>query len=158
MIQGISSTDPIFGATRAGGGQELDKDAFMKLLVAQMRNQDPLAPTDNQAFVAQLAQFSSLEEMQGVNENLVALAFLQESNAVLAQLTNSSSLIGKHVSYADPMGGQSAQGVVDSVKLIEGVVLLHIDGQDVPLSHVTEVAAQSDDGGDSDSDSDSDDE
>lgn len=128
----------------------------MKLLVAQLRNQDPMAPTDNQQFIAQLAQFSTLEEMQGVNENLVALALLQESNAVLAQLTNSSSLIGKNVSYSDPSSGESARGVVDSVKLTEGQVLLHIDGQDVPLSHVTEVAGQSGDGEDSNSDPDSD--
>jgi len=154
MIEGISSNDPVFGA-KTGGAQDLDKGAFMKLLVAQMRNQDPMAPTDNQQFIAQLAQFSSLEEMQGVNENLVAMAFLQEGNAVLTQLTNSSALIGKNVSYTDRESGESAQGVVDSVKLVDGVVLLHIAGQDVPLPSVTEVTGA--DGGGEDSDSDSDD-
>ncbi len=158
MIEGINSSDPVFGATRTVGAQELDKDAFMQLLVAQMRNQDPLAPIDNQAFIAQLAQFSSLEEMQGVNENLVALAFLQEGNALLSQLTNSSALIGKNVSYTDPSSGESGLGVVDSVKLTDGAVLLHINGQDVPLSHVSEVTGQVGDGEDSDSDSDSGDE
>ena len=156
MIEGINSNDPIFGASRVGGSQELDKDAFMQLLVAQMRNQDPLAPTDSQQFITQLAQFSSLAEMQGVNENLVALAFLQESNAVLTQLTNSSSLLGKTVSYTDPSSGESAQGVVDSVKLTGGQVLLHVGGQDVPLSHITEVTEKTSDGEDSGSDSDSD--
>ncbi len=158
MIEGINSSDPVFGASRTVGAQELDKDAFMQLLVAQMRNQDPMAPTDNQQFIAQLAQFSSLEEMQGVNENLVALAFLQEGNALLSQLTNSSALIGKNVSYNDPSSGESGQGVVDSVKLTDGAVLLHINGQDVPLSHVSEVTGQVGDGEDSDSDSDSGDE
>jgi flagellar basal-body rod modification protein FlgD len=155
MIEGISSNDPVFGA-QGRGTQDLDKGAFMELLVAQMRNQDPMAPTDNQQFIAQLAQFSSLEEMQGVNENLVALAFLQEGNAVLTQLTNSSALIGKNVSYTDPKSGEPAQGVVDSVKLADGVVLLHIAGQDVPLPAVTEVTGSGGDGEDSDSDSDSD--
>ena len=60
------------------------------------------------------------------------------------------------MSYTDPSSGESAQGLVDSVKLTEGAVLLHIDGQDVPLSHVTEVTGQSGDGEDSGSDSDSD--
>ena len=152
MIEGINSSDPVFGASRTVGAQELDKDAFMQLLVAQMRNQDPMAPIDNQQFIAQLAQFSSLEEMQGVNENLVALALLQESNAVLAQLTNSSSLIGKTVVYTDPTSGEPGQGVVVSVKLTEGAVLLNIDGKDVSLSHVIEVTGQSGDGDDSDSD------
>jgi flagellar basal-body rod modification protein FlgD len=158
MIEGISSNDPVFGAGQGRGAQELDRGAFMELLVAQMRNQDPLAPMDNQQFIAQLAQFSSLEEMQGVNENLVALAFLQEGNAVLTQLTNSSALIGKTVSYTDALSGESMQGVVDSVKLTDGVVLLRIAGQDVPLPSVTEVTGTVGDGEDSDSDSDSDDE
>ena len=102
MIDGIGIGDPTFGATGDIAKQSLDKDAFMQLLVAQMRNQDPMAPVDNQEFIAQLAQFSSLEEMQGVNENLVALALLQESNALLNQLTSSSDLIGKRVVYTDP--------------------------------------------------------
>ena len=94
MIEGIDANDPVFGGTSDLATSNLDKDAFMQLLVTQLKNQDPLAPNDNQEFIAQLAQFSSLEEMQGVNENLVAMALLQESNALFSQLTNSSSLIG----------------------------------------------------------------
>ena len=94
MITGIQATDPITGAaSSAAGGQAMGKDAFMKLLVNQIRNQDPMAPTDNQAFIAQLAQFSSLEQMQTMNENIVGLAVLQQNNALLEQLTSSSALI-----------------------------------------------------------------
>lgn len=142
MIQGVSSTDPIFGAAQTTGNEQLDKGAFMELLVTQLKNQDPLAPTDNQEFIAQLAQFSSLEEMQGVNENLVALAMLQEGNALLGQLTDSSALIGKNVIYQDGFGGE-ASGRVDSVKLVEGGVLLAIGDQEVPLAAVSEVTGDS---------------
>ena len=47
---------------------ELDRDAFLNLLVTQMQNQDPLDPTDDKEFVAQMAQFSSLEQMQNLND------------------------------------------------------------------------------------------
>ena len=97
MIQGISAGDSFPGSGQLPGSNELGKDAFMSLLVEQMKHQDPMAPTSNDQFIAQLAQFSSLEEMQVVNENLVALALLQQDNALMAQLTDSSALIGKNV-------------------------------------------------------------
>lgn len=68
-------------STQAGGA--LDKDAFLQLLVAQMQYQDPLEPTDNTEYISQLATFSSLEEMQNINQSMT------EGNAY--------SLVGKHV-------------------------------------------------------------
>ena len=53
-----------------GGNKAMGRDAFLKLLVAQLKNQDPLKPQDNSAFVAELAQFSSLEQSMGVNDKL----------------------------------------------------------------------------------------
>ncbi|MBL4769990.1 MAG: flagellar biosynthesis protein FlgD [Planctomycetes bacterium] len=134
---------------QASGDGSLDKDAFMKLLVAQMKNQDPTEPTSNEQFIAQLAQFSSLEEMQGVNENLVALAALQQGNALMAQLTNASALIGNNVTYTDEFG-QSISGEVEAVRLENGRAVLQVDGATVPLSSVSEVtgSADSDEGGD----------
>ena len=150
MIGGISANDPIFGQT-AGPTQELDKGAFMKLLVAQMRNQDPREPTSNDQFIAQLAQFSSLEQMQVVNENLVGLAVLQQSNALMSQLTDSSVLIGMTVEYEDPTSGQPVVGQVTSVKIEEGIAILRIDGQDVPLASITGVlGTEPPDGGEGD--------
>jgi hypothetical protein len=84
-IPGISNTNsPLAGAFASQG---LDKDAFMRLLVTQLQNQDPLEPTKNQDFVAQLATFSSLEQLEELNDNTVAGIALSQSNALLAQLT-----------------------------------------------------------------------
>ncbi len=75
----------------------LDKDAFMKLLVAKLSNQDPLNPMADEAFVAQLAQFSSLEQLQNMNDNLQQDI---QWNYLLSQTisnTMATSLIGRTV-------------------------------------------------------------
>jgi flagellar basal-body rod modification protein FlgD len=137
QISGISSNDSAFGAT--SGAQTLGKDTFMTLLVEQLKNQDPLNPTANEQFVAELANFSSLEEMQELNDNLLGMVVLQQSNALLAQLTESSGLIGKSVRYFDVASQSIQQGQVDSVKLEDGLAQLNIGGLNVPLGNVTEV-------------------
>ena len=73
--------------------KELDRDAFLNLLVTQLQNQDPLDPTDSVEFTAQLAQFSSLEQLGNVNDNLKQLQNFQ------ASINNSQavSLIGKEI-------------------------------------------------------------
>jgi len=73
--------------------KELDKDAFLSLLITQLQNQDPLNPTDSVEFTAQLAQFSSLEQLGNVNANLKELQNFQ------ASINNSQavSLIGKEI-------------------------------------------------------------
>lgn len=143
-ISGTSATDSLStlaGSSSSGvaGTKELDKNAFLTLLVNQLKHQDPLAPTDNQAFIAQLAQFSSLEGIQQLNDNLVGLAVLQQSNALMSQLTQSSALIGKNVRYFDSGTETELTGSVTSVKIEEGLAVLNIDGKDVPLGNVTEV-------------------
>lgn len=56
--------------TKATDKSKTDSDMFMTLLVAQLKNQDPLAPQDGAAFVAQLAQFNSLEQLTGIRESI----------------------------------------------------------------------------------------
>ena len=152
-------------ASAAQGSQNLGQDAFMNLLVEQMKNQDPMNPQSNEDFIAQLANFSSLEQMEQINQNLLGMALLDEGNALLSQLTEGSALIGKQVTWIDPSTGIEQTGEVDSIKIADGLSKLSIGDVEVPLFFVTEVlgeAAEVDttDGGDSsdgsdDSDSDS---
>lgn len=137
-IDGISSSDP-YSAAQTATAQPLDKNAFMKLLVSQLQNQDPMSPVANEDFVAQLATFSSLEQLEGLNQNMVASIALNQSNAVLSQLTQSSALIGKSVTWQDYLTGAEHSGTVESVKIMDGLAVLRIDGEDVPLASVTEV-------------------
>lgn len=84
----------------------LGKDDFLKLLMTQISSQDPLNPMDNEAFVAQLAQFSSLEQLQTANGSLNNLLTAQVAN----NQTTAASLVGKVASYK-----------TDSVGLTSGV-------------------------------------
>lgn len=138
-ISGIHANDPIYGS-QSSGKSELGRDSFMSLLVSQLKNQDPLAPTSNDEMLAQLAQFSSLEQLEELNDNLVGLAVLQQSNALMEQLTSSSALIGQYVKYTDPDSGNAAWGDVGSVKITDGLAVLNIGGKDVPLVNVLEVS------------------
>jgi flagellar basal-body rod modification protein FlgD len=150
-VSSISNLDTAYLA-ESSAGQDLnnaaaDKNAFTKLLVAQLQNQDPMAPQDNQAMVAQLAQFSSLEQMQQLNQNIMGLAVLQQTNAVMSQLTQSAALIGQNVTYTDPTTNAALTGTVDKVKIVDGVATLEINGQDVPLGNVTEILGPADNSG-----------
>jgi len=95
MTQAINPipTDNTASQITGAQSQELGKNDFLKLLVAQLSTQDPLNPVEGQEFTAQLAQFSSLEQMSNVNKNL------EEIQKFNVSLVNSSSLdlIGKKV-------------------------------------------------------------
>ncbi|MDC7224038.1 MAG: flagellar hook assembly protein FlgD [Spirochaetales bacterium] len=85
---------------------ELGKDDFLKILITQMQNQDPTKPMEDKEFIAQMAQFSSLEQMTNMNEAFKSLA---------GQLNSSSAMnfLGKTVQYAE--GENSLTGVVEAV-------------------------------------------
>ena len=78
---------------------ELGKDAFLTLLTVQLQNQDPMDPVKNEDFVAQLAQFSSLEQLQGINEAVSGSADAQATIEVqrAIEANTAVSLMGKQV-------------------------------------------------------------
>jgi flagellar basal-body rod modification protein FlgD len=139
-LSGITASEPTgLGAAAGFPTQDHDKTAFMELLVAQLKNQDPLEPASNEEFVGQLATFSSLEQLENVNDNIVTMVLLQQSNALLEQLTQSSALIGQTVAWTNPETGESGTGVVQSVKVEDGTAFLDVDGQNIALLDVTDV-------------------
>ncbi|MBK8180104.1 MAG: flagellar hook capping protein [Planctomycetes bacterium] len=143
-INGTHSSDPISSLLPEKQGSSVGKNDFMNLLATQLKNQDPLEPSKNDEMLAQLAQFSSLEQMQNLNDNIVGLAVLQQSNALMQQLTDASALMGKDVQYTHPDTGEDVWGQVQSVRIVDGSAVLRIGGQDVPLTSVTEIGTPPD--------------
>ena len=86
-----AATQQEAATAKANKGTTLDKDAFLSLLTEQLKNQDPTQPMDDTAFVAQLAQFSALEQMTNVNTNLTTLITAQGTSLQ----TTAASMIGK---------------------------------------------------------------
>ncbi len=94
MIGEIRSTSDIgLNNSAPAGGDELGKNAFLELMVAQFNNQNPLDPTKNEDFIAQLAQFSSLEGIQNLNASVADMAAAMRSNSTL----HAASLVGRSV-------------------------------------------------------------
>ncbi len=91
MAGANSATGMFSGAT---GGSVLGKEDFLQLLVTQFKYQDPLNPMEDKEFIAQLAQFSALEQQMNTNENMGAMLQLQSQQ----QMISAASFIGKEVS------------------------------------------------------------
>ena len=70
----LQTSSPVSSSNSSiGGAKGADRDTFLKLLVAQLKNQDPLSPQDGTQFVAQLAQFSALDQLISINQQISAL-------------------------------------------------------------------------------------
>ena len=96
--------------TTAKKNDDLGKDAFLQLLVTQLKNQDPLDPQDNSSYIAELAQFSSLEQMTNVVKNLEDLGKVVgniDTSVLVGQL---SSMIGKQVDWVETINEADAEG------------------------------------------------
>lgn len=97
-IDGTSSTSNSSGSTPTGGqpaaertAGSLDRDAFLKLLIVQLQNQDPTSPQSNTEFIAQLATFSSLEQLTSINKAVTTLASFFEDVGGIANIADNTS-------------------------------------------------------------------
>lgn len=138
-------TTPIGGATNPANGilgqtqppavkptskSDLDKDAFLKLLVNQLKYQDPMNPAQGTEFLAQTAQFTTVEK-------LTNLADVQQQ-MLTAQLTlSAANLVGRTVSYHDALGTVTTGAVTGAT--LGSSPTLTINGLAIPLSDVTTI-------------------
>lgn len=121
---------------------ELGKDQFLTILVAQLKNQDPMSPMDNTEFVSQMAQFSSLEQLISIGEKIDGVG-----KSVDTSLGASSQLIGKKITWpeesTDSTSGSTSttykSGTVESIVLKNGVQYAQVGEDAVPLSIIAMV-------------------
>lgn len=109
-----------------------DYDMFLQLLVAQLKYQDPMNPTDSTQFLSQNAQFTSLQKMGELNDTMNSLLSIQSS-------FGATNLIGKTVTFANS-DGTTSTGVATGVTFYSGGPVLTVDGAEVAVSQVISVA------------------
>lgn len=109
---------------------KMGKDEFLKLLVTQLKYQDPLKPMDDKEFISQMAQFSSLEQMQNMNLSFSSM--------------KAFSLIGKNVaaSFQDSSTGEQidVDGIAQKVKIQNGTVYVTVDDRDIPIDEINNIS------------------
>ncbi|MCK7505583.1 MAG: hypothetical protein MZV70_16920 [Desulfobacterales bacterium] len=130
---GITNNQAISGTVEnkkpAQVNKELGKDDFLNLLVTQLRYQDPLNPMKDQEFIAQMASFSNLEQMNNLNKNISSFIADQK----YANGLNAAAMIGMEITDAD---GQ--RGVVSGVDMNDSLVLV-VNGRKVPFKDVRAI-------------------
>ena len=144
----VSSTNSVstqtMGATKPTEPQNtLGKDAFMRILVTQMKNQNPLEPLKDTEFIGQMAQFSSLEQLTNLNQAMNQFVGLQGKQS----LTEHADLLGNTVYWEQEVNGQlqSGEGIVKAVSIKNGelIVELEKDNIKVPIDTIQRIEKHS---------------
>jgi flagellar basal-body rod modification protein FlgD len=116
---------PGFNATTA-------TNDFLQLLTVQLKNQNPLEPVKQENFIAQLAQFSTLEGVENLNASFQNMLQLQEINQGV-------SLVGRQIEYQDPLTGNLKSGRVSELFVEQGNIYLMVDGKAITVDLIASV-------------------
>jgi len=111
--------------------RQIDLDDFLKLMITELRNQDPLNPMDNQALLQQITQIREIESNQRLSSTLQSVLLGQN-------LATASSLLGQTVRGL-ANGEQQITGKVDRVSIEDGAAKLHVGDDTIELSNVAEI-------------------
>ncbi|TFV53066.1 flagellar hook capping protein [Blastococcus sp. TF02A-35] len=114
-------------------GDQMGKDTFLKLLVAQMKYQDPSNPADTNQMMSQTATFTQVEKLQELAKQNASMLALQRSSTA-------GAMVGQTVTYTDEAGAAKT-GVVSSVRLGTDTAdsVATVDGVKVPIGRITEI-------------------
>lgn len=138
LLKNVKRFEDLKTTSTSKNGQEMGKQDFLTLFTAQLQNQNPLDPVKNEAFVAQLAQFSQLEALTNMQSSLDGFVKSMSSG----QLLSSSALIGRKVAVADGMSPLQQGGSIDaSIDLTEGASGVSLTVQDSQGRTVQELIA-----------------
>ncbi|MCE5198761.1 MAG: flagellar hook capping FlgD N-terminal domain-containing protein [Armatimonadota bacterium] len=132
-VSGSDATSNNTSTTATTTTKALDQDAFLKLLICEMQNQDPMNPMDGKDSIAQLAQFSSLEQMEQMSTSM-------DKFTKSAQTEQAVGMTGKWIDYQDPDDStKTITGVVDYAVVEDGVAKLVVGEDKITLDSVLKV-------------------
>jgi flagellar basal-body rod modification protein FlgD len=128
---------------RKTGSNVLGKDDFLKIFMTQLQNQDPTSPMDDKEFIAQMAQFSTLEQMTNMNSNLERFIQRQQQS----QLISYSQFIGKEIQWhrVNELENGAIESLEGSGRIVsaqfkdESIVFMLEDGTEIGPENISEV-------------------
>ncbi len=110
----------------------LGKDSFLKLLVTELRHQDPTKPMEDKEFISQMAQFSSLEQMSNLNKEMKSLVMSQKS-------AEAYGILGKDIEAYDPVQKKAVKGTVNSVFYKGEELMIGIGKEEISMKNIHSV-------------------
>ncbi len=133
LLSAQQSANAAANSTNASNFSSLTPDDFLKMLITELQNQDPMNPTDNGQILQQISEMSNIQATSSLTTSLNSM--LTEQN-----LSAASALVGKTVQgLADD--GSTAAGVVDSVTITNGTAKLNIGQQTVSLTNIQQITS-----------------
>lgn len=135
LMRAQRSTSEVNARLRRPNGTqpgELGRDSFLRLLVTQLRHQDPTQPMQDKEFIAQMAQFSSLEQMTNINE---AIQNLHKSS----RASEAFSLLGKKVDAVISTSGEQITGTVSKISYRNNIVKILVNNRELDMSEICAV-------------------
>ncbi len=135
-IEGFRSFEALTApAADRGDNEELGKTQFLELMIAQLENQDPLDPAKNEDFIAQLAQFSTVEGIENLNTGVDNMAAAMQASLTL----QSASLVGRDVIVSSQQGLLTESGMNGLIDLPAGATDLVVDITTASGAFVTQL-------------------
>ena len=125
-------------AAKTEATNALGQDAFLKILVTQLKHQDPMEPLKDTEFIGQMAQFTSLEQLTNLNKTMTQFV----SNQGTSSLADYAHLIGTSVKWESESG--SGEGIVKALSSKNGELLAELEGSDVkvPIESIQRIEKQ----------------
>ncbi|MBL8731835.1 MAG: flagellar hook assembly protein FlgD [Planctomycetes bacterium] len=140
-IASTSSTTGSSNSVLSTNSAQFNQNIFLQLLTTELKNQTPLEPVDNAAFMNQMASYSSVTQQQDLNTNLLKLLDYQGALARVQGLSQGSALLNKTVSYADDSGNTQSGKVASVFVSDSGDVKLRLeDDQEIDLRAVLGIS------------------
>lgn len=123
------------------GNNSMGKDQFLQILITQLKNQDPLSPLQDKDFIAQMAQFSSVEQMTNLSTTMTNS--LKELQMIRGSLGITSGLIDKNITWttpsADKLPDTISSGTVEAITIRNGLQYAIVNGEEVSLDKIIKI-------------------